>query len=274
MPPQPSQATGLSACVIAKDEADRIDECLGSLAFCDEILVVDAALERRHARGRRGARRARDRARLARPRCAEGIRDPRGAPRLGAVRRRRRAHLPRAAPPRSGACATRASPAAPAARLPRLLFLSRALDPPRHLVPRSAAAAVRSPPRALGRDATRTTASSSTARPARCADDLLHHPYRSLEDHLATIDRYTTTMAERARTRRAAARGSSTSCSAARALPALLPVASAASSTAGAACCSPRSRPTTCGSSTQSCGCSPGARGSVRAPHGSEASVR
>ena len=33
---------GLSACVIAKDEADRIGDCLASLAFCDEIVVVDA----------------------------------------------------------------------------------------------------------------------------------------------------------------------------------------------------------------------------------------
>ena len=33
---------GLSACVIAKDEADRIKDCLASLAFCDEIVVVDA----------------------------------------------------------------------------------------------------------------------------------------------------------------------------------------------------------------------------------------
>ena len=33
---------GLSACVIAKDEADRIGDCLGSLAFCDELIVVDS----------------------------------------------------------------------------------------------------------------------------------------------------------------------------------------------------------------------------------------
>jgi len=32
----------ISACVIAMDEADRIGECLDSLAFCDEILVVDS----------------------------------------------------------------------------------------------------------------------------------------------------------------------------------------------------------------------------------------
>ena len=32
----------ISACVIARDEADRIGACLASLAFCDETLVVDA----------------------------------------------------------------------------------------------------------------------------------------------------------------------------------------------------------------------------------------
>ena len=32
----------ISACVIAKDEADRIGPCLESLAFCDEIVVLDS----------------------------------------------------------------------------------------------------------------------------------------------------------------------------------------------------------------------------------------
>jgi len=33
---------GLSACIIAFNEADRIGDCLASLAFCDEIVVVDS----------------------------------------------------------------------------------------------------------------------------------------------------------------------------------------------------------------------------------------
>jgi len=33
---------GLSACVIARNECDRIGECLASLSFCEETLVVDA----------------------------------------------------------------------------------------------------------------------------------------------------------------------------------------------------------------------------------------
>ena len=32
----------LSACIITLDEADRIEACLDSLAFCDEVVVVDS----------------------------------------------------------------------------------------------------------------------------------------------------------------------------------------------------------------------------------------
>ncbi|TAN05905.1 MAG: glycosyltransferase family 2 protein [Rhodanobacteraceae bacterium] len=38
MPARP----GLSACIITLNEADRIGACLDSLAFCDEIVVVDS----------------------------------------------------------------------------------------------------------------------------------------------------------------------------------------------------------------------------------------
>ena len=34
--------SGLSACVITYNEADRIEACIASLAFCDEIIVVDS----------------------------------------------------------------------------------------------------------------------------------------------------------------------------------------------------------------------------------------
>jgi len=37
-----SARPGLSACIITLNEADRIDACLDSLAFCDEIIVVDS----------------------------------------------------------------------------------------------------------------------------------------------------------------------------------------------------------------------------------------
>jgi glycosyltransferase involved in cell wall biosynthesis len=37
-----STTVPISACVITFNEADRIEDCLRSLAFCDEILVVDS----------------------------------------------------------------------------------------------------------------------------------------------------------------------------------------------------------------------------------------
>lgn len=37
-----SDRPGLSACIIVLNEADRIGACLASLAFCDEIVVVDS----------------------------------------------------------------------------------------------------------------------------------------------------------------------------------------------------------------------------------------
>ena len=40
-PPMPARS-GLSACIITLNEADRIDACLDSLAFCDELIVVDS----------------------------------------------------------------------------------------------------------------------------------------------------------------------------------------------------------------------------------------
>src|SRR3546814_17955687 len=42
-PPPPAAArTPLSACIIAFNEADRLGDCLASLAFCDEVVVVDS----------------------------------------------------------------------------------------------------------------------------------------------------------------------------------------------------------------------------------------
>lgn len=41
-PPPAASPMPLSACIIAFNEADRIGDCLASLAFCDEIVVVDS----------------------------------------------------------------------------------------------------------------------------------------------------------------------------------------------------------------------------------------
>ena len=37
-----ASVSGLSACIITLNEADRIEACLRSVSFCDEIVVVDA----------------------------------------------------------------------------------------------------------------------------------------------------------------------------------------------------------------------------------------
>lgn len=37
-----SSVSGLSACIITYNEADRIEACLRSVAFCDELIVVDS----------------------------------------------------------------------------------------------------------------------------------------------------------------------------------------------------------------------------------------
>ena len=57
-PPRAPSRPGLSACIIAMDEEDRIGECLDSLAFCDEIVVVDSHSKdaTREVAARRGAR--------------------------------------------------------------------------------------------------------------------------------------------------------------------------------------------------------------------------
>lgn len=41
-PTVPADRPRLSACIIAFNEADRIGDCLASLSFCDEIVVVDS----------------------------------------------------------------------------------------------------------------------------------------------------------------------------------------------------------------------------------------
>lgn len=53
-----TRALPISACIITFNEADRIDDCLASLVFCDDIVVVDSGstdgtAERAAARGAR-----------------------------------------------------------------------------------------------------------------------------------------------------------------------------------------------------------------------------
>ena len=41
-PDKPGARAPVSACIIAMDEADRIADCIRSLDWCDEVLVVDS----------------------------------------------------------------------------------------------------------------------------------------------------------------------------------------------------------------------------------------
>jgi glycosyltransferase involved in cell wall biosynthesis len=53
-----ADVSGLSACIITYNEADRIDACLRSVSFCDELLVVDSHStdDTRQRAARHGAR--------------------------------------------------------------------------------------------------------------------------------------------------------------------------------------------------------------------------
>ena len=184
---------GLSACVIAKDEADRIGECLSSLAFCDEILVVDAhskddtrtiaeahrarVIERDwpgHVAQKEFAIRA---ARHDWVLCVDA--DERISFELASeIQRLREAGFP----------------GPPGWRLPRLSsYFGRWIrhgtwypDPQLRLFDRRRG-------RWTGRDPHDRV--ELDGDPGQLRGHLLHYPYRNLEDHLATIERYTTTMA-------------------------------------------------------------------------------
>ena len=72
----PIERPRISACIIAFNEAGRIGDCLASLAFCDEIIVVDsystdATLAIAEAAGARVLQRAFDGFRSQKAYCVE-----------------------------------------------------------------------------------------------------------------------------------------------------------------------------------------------------------
>ena len=184
---------GLSACVIAKDEADRIGECLSSLVFCDEILVVDAhskddtraiaeasgarVIERDwpgHVAQKEFAIRAAHHDWVL---CVDA--DERISFELASeIQRLRQTGFP----------------GKPGWRLPRLSsYFGKWIrhgtwypDPQLRLFDRRRG-------RWTGRDPHDRV--ELDGDPGQLRGHLLHYPYRNLEDHLATIERYTTTMA-------------------------------------------------------------------------------
>lgn len=185
----------LSACVVACDEEDRIGECLGSLRWCDEILVVDS-----HSRDR-----TREIAAAAGARVLERDWPGHVAQKEFAIRQAASDWVlcidadERVSPELEKeivALRDAGFPGHAGWRLPRLSsYLGRWIrhgtwypDPQLRLFDRRRG-------HWTGRDPHDRV---EVAGPVgRLRGHLLHHPYRSLGDHLATIDRYTTTMAQR-----------------------------------------------------------------------------
>jgi glycosyltransferase involved in cell wall biosynthesis len=195
----------LSACIIAMDEEDRIGDCLASVAFCDELLVVDS-----HSRDRTRE--------VAAGRGARVIeRDWPGhvAQKEFAIRAARNDWVlcvdadERVSPELAReivALRDAGFPGHAGWRFPRLssylgAWVRRGTWYPDHQL------------RLFDRRRGRWTGHNPHDRvelegpPGTLAGRLEHHPYRDLAEHLETIDRYTTTMAEglRARGRRASA---------------------------------------------------------------------
>lgn len=196
----------ISACIITRDEGDRIEECLRSLAWCDEVVVVDS-----HSTDDTRARAAALGARVI-ERDWPGF----AAQKEFAVRAAAHdwvlvvdADERVSDPLRDEIIARRAAAfgGAAAFSLPRCSqYLGRWIRHGTWYPDRS----VRLFDRRLGRFAAKATYDLHErvvvdGPVVALQRDLLHIPYRSLSEHLRTIDRYTTIMAEglQARGRRA-----------------------------------------------------------------------
>ena len=140
----------LTVTVITRNESAHIAAALQSVAWADEIVVVDSAAPTTPSRSRGGTRDAGGGARLARLQRAEELR--RGAARrtTGFCRSTPTSASRRSSAPRSGRCSRR-EPAARGYRVPRVTPLSRPLDPLDRLVSGLPAAPVRSPRRPVER---------------------------------------------------------------------------------------------------------------------------
>jgi glycosyltransferase involved in cell wall biosynthesis len=195
----------LSACVISLQEEDRIEACIRSLAFCDEVVVVDshssdrtreaaAALGARvierdwpgHVAQKEFAIRAAAHDWVLCVDCDERV-SPRLAAEITALRERGFAGAAGWTMPRLssylGVWARHGS-----------WYPDRQL---RLFDRRRGHWGGNDPHDRVELD----------AEPARLTGDLYHHPYRSLSDHLQRIDRYTTTMARGMHERGKRARG-------------------------------------------------------------------
>jgi glycosyltransferase involved in cell wall biosynthesis len=180
----------LSACIIARDEEDRLGDCLASLAFCDEVVVVDA-----HSTDR-----TREIAEAAGARVIEREWPGHVAQKEFAIRQARNDWVlcidadERVSPPLEKeivALRDLGFPERAGWRMPRLsCYLGRWIRHGTWYPDHQLRLFDRRRGRWTGRDPHDRVELDGPA--GRLRGDLLHHPYRSLEDHLATIDRYTT----------------------------------------------------------------------------------
>ncbi|MBX3027486.1 glycosyltransferase family 2 protein [bacterium] len=198
----------ISACVVTRDEADRIEDCLRSLAWCDEVVVVDS-----HSTDD-----TRQRAAALGARVIERDWPGFAAQKEFAVRAAAHDWVlvidadERVSEPLQAAIAARRATGfagAAAYSLPRCSqYLGRWIRHGTWYPDRS----VRLFDRRRGHFAAKATYDLHErvvvdGPVAALHEDLLHIPYRSISEHLRTIDRYTTIMAEglHARGRRAGA---------------------------------------------------------------------
>jgi glycosyltransferase involved in cell wall biosynthesis len=187
--------TPLSCCIIAMDEEDRLGECLDSVAFCDEIVVVDshstdATRELAAARGARVIERdwpghVAQKEFAVRSATHDWVlcvdADERVTPRL---REEIQALRERNFPGHAGW------------RFPRLVnYLGTWVRHGTWYPDLQLRLFDRRRGRWGGNDPHDRVELEPGASAGRLAGDLVHVPYRSFADHLATIEQYTTIMA-------------------------------------------------------------------------------
>ena len=189
-----SERPRVSACVVTRNEEDRLADCLASLDWCDEILVVDAC----------SSDRTREVARAGGARVIEREWPGHVAQKEFAVRRARHEWVlcldadERLSPPlRSELIALREAgfPGAAGWKMPRRSwYLGRWI---RH-GPWVPDLKLRLFDRRRGRWGGRDPHDRVVLEGAEglLGGEILHYPYRSFAEHLATIDRYTTLMAD------------------------------------------------------------------------------
>lgn len=198
-------AAPLSACIVAMNEEDRLGDCLASVQFCDEILVIDSHSTdlTREVAAEAGARVierdwpgmvaqknfAIDAAAYDWVLCLDA--DERLSPELA----REVANLKE-----------RGFPGHAGWSFPRLSnYLGTWIRAGTWYPDRQLRLFDRRRGRWTGADPHGHVELDDASNRARLAGDMLHYPYRTFAEHLQTIDRYTTTMAEglHARGRRA-----------------------------------------------------------------------